>query len=224
MTAAYRNLFAPSILAADFAQLGQQLAECAAGGADLIHCDVMDGHFVDAISFGADICAAAAAASKVPLDVHLMVDDVAGQVGQVLGSGPRYVTFHYESPGDPLVIAQQIRAGGAAPGLAINPATPLAAIDEIADQFDLLLVMTVVPGAAGQAFIEGCLGKVAAAAALREQTGANYRIEVDGGVAAKTIASCARAGADTFVAGSAVFSAPAGIGPALAQLRALASR
>ena len=214
---------APSILGADFLELGAALRACERAGADLIHCDVMDGRFVPAISYGAMICAAAANASQVPLDVHLMVEDVAGQVEQILPLRPRYVTFHLEAVSDPLAMAATIRAGGSRPGLAVKPGTPFAAMSELASEFELVLIMTVEPGAGGQAFLPECLPKVAAAAELRKATGSSYLIEVDGGVAAATIGDCARNGADVFVAGSAVFGHPSGTALAINQLRSIAT-
>lgn len=218
-----RSLIAPSLLGADFLELGAAIRACQRAGADLLHCDVMDGHFVPAVSFGAMVCGAAAEAADLPLDVHLMVRDVPGQAAQILPIGPRYLSFHLEAVADPLAVADQIRAGGARPGLAIKPGTPFAEIEEIADRFDLVLIMTVEPGAGGQAFMPECLPKVAAADALRKRTGASYLIEVDGGVAAPTIGACARAGADVFVAGSAVFGHKGGVSAAVSDLRALAA-
>ena len=217
-------LIAPSILGADFLELGAALSACERAGADLIHCDVMDGRFVPAISYGALICAAAANGSRVPLDVHLMVEDVAGQVEQILPLRPRYVSFHLEAVDDPLAMADTIRAGGSKPGLAIKPGTPFAAISELGPDFDLILIMTVEPGAGGQAFLPECLPKVAAASELRRETASSFLIEVDGGVAAATIAGCARGGADVFVAGSAVFGHRGGVAAAVAELRSLAAR
>lgn len=222
MNKAKRPLIAPSILGANFLELGSSVQACQEAGADLIHCDVMDGHFVPAVSFGAIACGAVAEATHVPLDVHLMVDDVPGQVEQILPLGPRYLSFHLEAVSDPLAIAEQIRAAGSLPGLAIKPGTGFSEISEIAPRFDLVLIMTVEPGAGGQAFMSECLPKVAAAAKCRDRTDASYLIEVDGGVAASTIGACARAGADVFVAGSAVFAHRAGVSAAVAELRSLA--
>ena len=223
MTGPQGALIAPSILGADFLELGAAIRACERAGADLIHCDVMDGRFVPAISYGAMICGAAAGASSVPLDVHLMVQDVAGQVEQVLPHRPRYISFHSEAVSDPLAIAAQVRAGGSLAGLAIKPGTTFAEISAIAPEFDLILVMTVEPGAGGQAFMPECLPKVAAAAERREDSGAKYLIEVDGGVGSATVADCARSGADVFVAGSAVFGHSGGVSAAVAELRALAT-
>ena len=216
-------LIAPSILGADFLELGEALRACERAGADLVHCDVMDGRFVPAISYGAMVCAAAAGASAVPLDVHLMVEDVAGQVEQILPLRPAYVTFHLETVADPSAMAEMIRSGGSRPGLAIKPGTPFAAMSELAPDFDLVLIMTVEPGAGGQAFLPECLPKVAAAAELRREAGASFQIEVDGGVGIATIGDCARSGADVFVAGSAVFGHPSGPARAIELLRSTAT-
>ncbi|MCY3694117.1 MAG: ribulose-phosphate 3-epimerase [Chloroflexi bacterium] len=223
MTPRRDALIAPSILGADFLELGTAIRACERAGADLIHCDVMDGRFVPAISYGAMICAAAADASQIPLDVHLMVEDVAGQVEQILPLRPRYLTFHVEAVADPLAMAATIRAGGSRPGLAIKPGTPLSKIYQIAPEFDLILVMTVEPGAGGQAFMPECLPKVAAAAAARRETGSKFLIEVDGGVGSATIRQCADSGADVFVAGSAVFGHQGGVAAAVSELRVLAA-
>ena len=196
---------------------------CAKADADLIHCDVMDGRFVPAISYGSAICGQVAAASRLPLDVHLMVEDVDGQIAQALEFGPRYITFHAEAARDPLELAQVIRRGGSLPGLAIKPNTPFATIAPIADRFELILIMTVEPGAGGQAFMPGCLPKVAEATDRRAASRANYLIEVDGGIAMTTIAACSQSGADMFVAGSAVFGQRLGIADAISQLRAMAT-
>ncbi len=223
MTVGVRPLIAPSILGADFLELREALRDCERAGADLIHCDVMDGRFVPAISYGAMICAAAGNATRVPLDVHLMVEDVAGQVEQVLPLRPAYVTFHQEAVDDPFAMAAVIRAGGSRPGLAIKPSTPFAAMRDLAPHFDLVLVMTVEPGAGGQDFMPECLPKVAAAAELRRDSGSAYLIEVDGGVGPATIGDCARSGADVFVAGSAVFGHRSGPAFAIDRLRSIAT-
>lgn len=183
----------------------------------------MDGRFVPAISYGAAICSRVAAASRLPLDVHLMVEDVGGQIAQGLEFGPRYITFHAEAAADPLELAHAIRRGGSLPGLAIKPNTPFATIAPIADRFELILIMTVEPGAGGQAFMPGCLPKIAEAADRRAASDANYLIEVDGGVGMATIAACSQSGADIFVAGSAVFGQRLGAAGAISQLRALAT-
>jgi ribulose-phosphate 3-epimerase len=211
------------LLGADFSRLGSAVHDCADAGADLIHCDVMDGHFVPAISFGIDVCTAAGQSSDVPLDIHLMVEDVHGQVAQILPISPAVVSFHFEAVDDPLAVADQIRAAGSQAGLAIKPATPISAISDIAPRFDLVLIMTVEPGAGGQAFLPECLPKVAAAAELRRLSGSGFLIEVDGGVGAATIGDCARSGADVFVAGSAVFGHRFGVEAAVTELRSLAA-
>ncbi len=203
-------LIAPSILSADFGNLECEVADISAD-ADLVHVDVMDGHFVPNLTIGPAHVVALKKATDLPLDVHLMIDNPAVQVPWYLDAGADGVTVHLEAffgEGEVLACAETIRAGGARPALAINPETPVEAIaDAMLSAFDMFLVMSVHPGFSGQSFIEGTPAKVAALAARLSQAGLGPRIEVDGGVNGKTAALVAAAGADVLVAGNAVFKA-----------------
>jgi ribulose-phosphate 3-epimerase len=199
---------APSILSADFARLGAQVAEVLDAGARVIHVDVMDGHFVPPITMGPLVVAALAdlvhGAGGV-LDVHLMVDRPERQVADVARAGADAITLHQEATPHVHYALQAVREAGCHAGLALTPATPAALLEDVAGILDLALVMTVNPGWGGQAFIAGSEAKVARARAI---VGERPRVEVDGGVDATTAPACARAGADLFVAGSGVFGAP----------------
>ncbi len=203
-------LIAPSILSADFGNLECEVADISAD-ADLVHVDVMDGHFVPNLTIGPAHVAALKEATDLPLDVHLMIDNPAVQVPWYLDAGADGVTVHLEAffgEGEVLACAETIRAGGARPALAINPETPVEAIaDAMLSAFDMFLVMSVHPGFSGQSFIEGTPAKVAGLGARLSQAGLGPRIEVDGGVNGKTAALVAAAGADVLVAGNAVFKA-----------------
>jgi ribulose-phosphate 3-epimerase len=197
---------APSILAADFACLGEEVA-AVAPVVSWIHVDVMDGHYVPNISLGPPVVASLRRATDRFLDCHLMITDPATYAPRFLALGAESVTFHPEVEDDPRALIDELHERGAHVGVAVNPSRPLTTVEELLPHVDLLLVMTVEPGFGGQAFLAEAVPKVAQAHAWREQHGARFRIQVDGGIGADTIAAAARAGADVFVAGSAVFGA-----------------
>jgi ribulose-phosphate 3-epimerase len=196
---------APSILSADFARLGEEVATVVGAGADWIHVDVMDGHFVPNITLGPAITAAVQGATAVPVDVHLMIEHPERFVDDFVAAGADYLTVHQEACPHLHRTIQQIRDAGARPGVAINPATPVSTLSEVAAEIDLLLVMSVNPGFGGQAFIPASVRKVAEARAMLDAAGSDAVIEVDGGVDVGNAAELADAGADVLVAGSAVF-------------------
>ncbi len=193
----------PSILSADFANMAHDLGLIE--NADFAHVDVMDNHFVPNLTFGPQMVSRIKATSPVPLDVHLMIADQDRWAPGYAELGAESVTLHVEATVDPVATAKRIREIGARVGLALKPATPFAAVEEIAAHFDQILVMTVEPGFGGQSFMVDQMAKVSQVAAFRSTTGVNLWIQVDGGVDANTIAIAAEAGADTFVAGSAVY-------------------
>ncbi|MDP6350302.1 MAG: ribulose-phosphate 3-epimerase [Chloroflexota bacterium] len=214
---------APSLLAADFGNLARDIASADRGGADLMHCDVMDGSFVPAISYGHDITAAVGRNTDVPLDVHLMVVDPSTQVDLFAPIKPAVITFHLEAVDDPHPLIRKINNLGVRAGVSVKPGTPVEPLLELLPDLGLVLVMTVEPGAGGQSFMEGMVPKVSTVAAAIEAGGHDVMLQVDGGISAATIATAARAGADTFVAGTAVFRHPDGVFSAISELRHLAS-
>jgi ribulose-phosphate 3-epimerase len=202
------SLIAPSILASNFACLGDEVASVTAAGADWIHCDVMDGDFVPNISFGEPIVKAAGRHTGLPLDVHLMIQRPDRYIGQFMDiPGVASVTSHLEANHDAGVTLDTVRAAGKKAGLSIKPGTPLDQARELFGRFDILLIMTVEPGFGGQPFINDMLGKIQEADRLRKDLGLGFLIEVDGGIDAKTSALCREAGADVMVAGTSVFKA-----------------
>lgn len=197
---------APSILAADFARLGSEIAAVTKAGADYIHVDVMDGHFVPNITIGPDVVRALRAHSRLPFDVHLMIAPVDPYVPGFADAGADIITVHPESGPHLHRTVQLIRSFGKKAGVALNPATPVEAIDHVLGDIDLVLVMTVNPGFGGQAFIESQLAKIAAVRKAIDATGRDIDLEVDGGINNDTAARAVAAGADVLVAGTATFA------------------
>ena len=198
---------APSILSADFGHLADEVRAVTAAGADWIHVDVMDGRFVPPITIGPIVVEAIRPATTLPLDVHLMIERPERQVPEFVRAGANAITVHVEACEDVPGVLAAIRAAGARPGLALNPPTPIERVRPFLGLVDLLLVMSVNPGWGGQPFVDGSLEKIAAAARMRREAGAQFAIEVDGGIKPHNAAAVAGAGADVLVAGSAVFGA-----------------
>jgi ribulose-phosphate 3-epimerase len=196
---------APSVLSADLGRLKDQIAEVEAGGADWIHVDVMDGHFVPNLTFGAPLIKALKTLSSLPLDVHLMVTQPEHYVDDFADAGAAVFTFHPEATVHVQRQLARVRERGMKAGLALDPATPLALIEEVMDDLDLVLVMSVNPGFGGQHYIEAATGKIKRLRGLLDGRGSRAALEVDGGITAATIRQAWQAGADTFVAGTAVF-------------------
>ena len=196
---------APSILSADFGRLAEEITAVEKAGADLIHIDVMDGHFVPNITIGPLVVKAVKKVAKTPLDVHLMIANPGQYIDDFADAGADWITVHVASGPHPHRLVGQIRARGCRPGVVLNPATPLATLDYLLDEVDLVMLMSVNPGFGGQKFIESSLKKVAALREIANKRRQTLDIEIDGGVAPATIAAIAAAGANIFVAGSAVY-------------------
>ena len=197
------------MLSADFGRLAEEVRAATAAGADWLHLDVMDGHFVPNLTMGPDVVQAIRRATTIPLDVHMMVADPARYAPRFIDAGADWVSFHHEACGEPRPLIADIRSRGARASLAINPETPIAAVrDDVAADLDMLLVMSVHPGFGGQAFIPEALPKLAEARRLRTRLGKDFLIEIDGGITIENAGEAAAAGADVIVAGTAFFRAP----------------
>ncbi len=200
-------LIAPSILSADFARLGEEVENVLEAGADIVHFDVMDNHYVPNLTIGPMVCEALRKHGiTAPIDAHLMVKPVDDMIKRFIDAGASYITFHPEASEHLDRSLQLIKDGGCKAGLVFNPATPLHYLDHTLEQLDMILLMSVNPGFGGQKFIPGTLNKLRQARKLIDASGRDIRLEIDGGVNINNIADIAQAGADTFVAGSAIFN------------------
>ncbi|MGM0833129.1 ribulose-phosphate 3-epimerase [Halomonas qinghailakensis] len=226
MSAEQDFLIAPSILSANFARLGEEVDNVLAAGADIVHFDVMDNHYVPNLTIGPMVCKALRDHGvTAPIDVHLMVKPVDRMISDFSAAGASYITFHPEASEHVDRSLQLIRDSGCKAGLVFNPATPLSYLDYVMDKIDMVLLMSVNPGFGGQSFIPGTLDKLREARARIDASGRPIRLEIDGGVKVENIADIAAAGADTFVAGSAIFNAhqtsdPHGYNTVIQQMRA----
>ena len=215
-----RVKLSPSILSADFSRLGEQIAEATAAGADYIHIDVMDGHFVPQITIGALVVAAIRRRTRLPLDVHLMIESPERQLKQFADAGADIITVHIEACPHIHRVVRAIKELGVKAGVSLNPDTPVNALDEILPELDLVLVMSVNPGFGGQTFIETTLDKIAHLRAELDRKGLAAELEVDGGINAENAAKVAAAGARVLVAGAAVFGSGRTVREALEKIRA----
>ncbi len=197
---------APSILSADFARLGDEVRAIAAGGADYVHVDVMDGHFVPNITIGPLVVDGLRPVTDIPFDVHLMIENPDLYIGEFAKAGSDIITVHQEAVAHLHRTVQLIKSFGKKAGVSLNPATPVSSLEVILDDLDLVLIMSVNPGFGGQSFIESCLPKIEELRKMIDARGLQIELEVDGGVKLDNIGRIAAAGADVFVAGSAVFS------------------
>jgi ribulose-phosphate 3-epimerase len=209
----------PSILSADFARLGEQVREAEAGGGDWIHVDIMDGHFVPNITFGPLVVRAIRPVTKLPLDIHLMIENPERYVEDFAKAGANRITVHVETCLHLQRTVQYIRELGCKPGVTLNPATSLATLEEILPEVDLVLILSVNPGFGGQTYLPGSTSKIARLRKMLDDIGSDAEIEVDGGVNAKTIPEIVEAGATVLVAGSAVFNGQASVAENIRQLR-----
>ncbi len=214
-----RIKLAPSILSADFSRLGEQVAEVTKAGADYIHVDVMDGHFVPNITIGAPVVASLRSWTALPLDVHLMIERPEAHISQFAEAGANIITVHVEAATHLHRLVEAIKGLGVKAGVALNPATPLSSLDEVLPLLDLILVMTVNPGFGGQAFIGSMMDKIARLRRILDGRQAKVELEVDGGITAGIAPKVAEAGAEVLVAGAAIFGSKQGAGKALREMR-----
>jgi ribulose-phosphate 3-epimerase len=203
-----KKLIAPSILSADFTKLGEEVRAVAAVGADWIHADIMDGHFVPNITMGPMIVEAVRRVTELPIDVHLMIENPERYISDFAEAGANYISIQVETCDHLDRTLNLIKECGAHAGAVLNPSTPLVALEWVLDLVDYVLIMSVNPGFGGQTFIPTSLGKLKSLRQMIEQQGKSILIEIDGGINEKTIAEASRAGADVFVAGSAIFGSP----------------
>ncbi len=210
---------APSILSADFARLGEQVVEATEAGAHYIHIDVMDGHFVPPITIGPVVVKAIRPLTKLPFDVHLMVEKPESQIEQFAEAGADIITVHAEVCPNLHQMVESIKRLNVRAGVSLNPATPLAIIEDVLANLDLVLVMTVNPGYAGQAFMEEVLDKIAHLRQILDDRGLKAELEVDGGITAQTAPKVVQSGAQVLVAGSAIFNRRESVGEAMARIR-----
>jgi ribulose-phosphate 3-epimerase len=210
---------APSILSADFSRLGEQVAEVTKAGADYIHVDVMDGHFVPNITIGAPVVASLRSWTDLPLDVHLMIEQPEAHISQFADAGADIITVHVEAATHLHRLVESIKELGVRVVVSLNPATPISSLDEVLPLLDLVLVMTVNPGFGGQAFIGSMMGKIARLRKVLDDRQANVELEVDGGITASIAPKVAEAGAEVLVAGAAIFGAKQGAGKALQEMK-----
>jgi len=214
---------APSILSADFARLGEQVAEAARAGADYIHVDVMDGHFVPNITIGAPVVAAIRPVTSLPLDVHLMVEHPERYISEFVHAGADIITVHVEASPHLQSTIQLIKELGARAGVSLNPPTPIGAVEEFLHRVDLVLVMSVNPGFGGQSFIPATLLRIAKMRKILDDRGLSAELEVDGGINAENAPDIVKAGATVLVAGNSIFRAEDGISGAMQRLREAAA-
>ncbi len=216
-------LIAPSILSADFTRLGEEINDVVASGADVIHVDVMDGHFVPNITIGPLVVKAARRATSAPLDVHLMISDADRYVDEFAAAGADWITVHVEACVHLHRTVARIKELGKKVGVVLNPATPLSTLEHILEELDLVMLMSVNPGFGGQKFIPATLGKIHALRMMIDQRGLDTGIEVDGGISPDTIEQVAAAGANIFVAGSAIYGKNQ-YAPVIKELKRLAEK
>jgi ribulose-phosphate 3-epimerase len=214
-----RVKLAPSILSADFSRLGEQVAEVAKAGADYIHVDVMDGHFVPNITIGAPVVASLRSWTDLPLDVHLMIERPEAHISQFAEAGADIITVHVEAAAHLHRLVEAIKGLGVKVGVSLNPATPLSSLDEVLPLLDLVLVMTVNPGFGGQTFIDSMMDKITRLRKILDDRQLRVELEVDGGITTNIAPKVAEAGAEVLVAGAAIFGSKQGAGKALQEMK-----